>query len=325
MPLEIVVVDDGSTDNSVEVIREIVGDDPRVTLLLNKENMGSAHAMTRGRRHVAGQYVYNCAADDCVLPGFFKKAMRLASDRPDAGIVFGVMVEVDPQWREVSVGRVDAWPTSRHVTPEQYLSEFLEQQLGHSMCAATIYRKAALEETGGLRPELGSWRDTFLARALALKYGACYVAEPCVKWARMPGSISQSLGTKVLSMLDIIARAAWLMRSDEFSDRFPPDYVDRWEKWSRDLCVGRYLGRFQDSLGSAKALYAEGHPHQSMMSRLVGWAFLAWLGGGRRLWGRCLRYALNRYAGDVSCYQDARQQRSGRREWVARPENPDNE
>ena len=54
-------------------------------------------------------------------------------------------------------------------------------------------------------------------------------------------------------MLDMIARAAWLMRSAEFSDRFPEQHVRQWEQgyrqlvieqqpWFRKISLNRYGG-----------------------------------------------------------------------------------
>ena len=73
---EIILVDDGSTDDSVHVIEEFAANAPAVTLLRNAHNLGVIPTLERGLRAARGTYVYFGAADDFVLPGFFETALQ---------------------------------------------------------------------------------------------------------------------------------------------------------------------------------------------------------------------------------------------------------
>ncbi len=103
----------------------------------------------------------------------------------------------------------------------------------HSPCSGTIYRREALQEAGGYRPDLGSWSDTFAFRAIGLKYGVCYLADEVAQFRKLVGSFSQQSVAQPRKLLDIVARAEYWMRSAEFRDRFPDDYVRRWRRACR--------------------------------------------------------------------------------------------
>ena len=91
------------------------------------------------------------------------------------------------------------------------------------------------------RPELGSFADTFAARAIALEHGACYVPEIFHIWHRLPGSFSDRTGRDLRKSLDIVARAETLMKSDEFTGRFPARYVKQWRSRQQRQIVWNYF------------------------------------------------------------------------------------
>lgn len=69
---EMIIVDDGSNDNSVEIISQYADRDKRVMLIL-QENSGSAAARNNGIRHANGQYIALLDADDLWMPEFLEK------------------------------------------------------------------------------------------------------------------------------------------------------------------------------------------------------------------------------------------------------------
>ena len=108
-PLEVVVVDDCSTDNSVEVIESFVRRDPIVKLVRNERNLGFMETVTRHTQSLRGEYMFIPSADDFILPGFFEKSLRLLAEHPDAGLSFafgsqfdGATGKVRPQATDLS-------------------------------------------------------------------------------------------------------------------------------------------------------------------------------------------------------------------------------
>lgn len=232
LPLEILVVDDGSTDDSRQVLGHYAHQHARIRPVHLPHNQGVAAATRHGVEQACGDLVYLAAADDEVLPGFFAAALGMMRRFPQAGLVFGKMVMVDAADRPLDSFGVSAWREDLFAGPQRFLQEFLERELpGHSLCAATIYRRESFLEAGGYRADLGHWMDTFAARAVGLRRGVCYLARPVMKWTVSEGGLA--LATSVDDALAIAGRAAALMRSPEFADVFPAAYVARWEKQYR--------------------------------------------------------------------------------------------
>jgi glycosyltransferase involved in cell wall biosynthesis len=64
--LEVIVIDDASTDNSVEVIEGFARKDPIIRLYRNEQNQGVNQTVNRGLSLAAGEYIIFSAADDRV-------------------------------------------------------------------------------------------------------------------------------------------------------------------------------------------------------------------------------------------------------------------
>src|ERR1700687_483080 len=73
---EIIVIDDGSTDDSVRVIDGIAASAPAIRVLHNASNIGVIATLQRGLEAARGKYVYFAAADDWIFPDFFALALR---------------------------------------------------------------------------------------------------------------------------------------------------------------------------------------------------------------------------------------------------------
>jgi len=88
-PLEIIVIDDCSTDESVGVIEEFARRDSIVRLIRHERNMGVVATLNRGLKEARGEYFYGGAADDLVGPGLIECTERMIARYPEAGVYFG--------------------------------------------------------------------------------------------------------------------------------------------------------------------------------------------------------------------------------------------
>jgi glycosyltransferase involved in cell wall biosynthesis len=239
-PLEVLVIDDGSTDDSIQVVSEIARREPLVQLLRNCRNRGVIATFNRGLALARGDYVYGAAADDRVLTGFFCDALAMASEYPEAGIVFGDIIKADNDGNVLAYLGLSGRKENTYFSPRSYLADCLAvEPPGHSLCGATIYRRDRLLEMGGYRESLGSWADTFVSRAIGLKYGAGYVPKPFMEWRYAPDSLAH--GTTTWQALRIARRAARHMRSARFRDCFPEHYVRSWEEGIRLYLLRQHL------------------------------------------------------------------------------------
>src|SRR2546422_7177434 len=68
-PHEILIIDDASTDDSVEIIKQFQREHSNIRLIRNDRNMGVLHNANVLFKMAAGDYVYGAASDDRILPG----------------------------------------------------------------------------------------------------------------------------------------------------------------------------------------------------------------------------------------------------------------
>jgi glycosyltransferase involved in cell wall biosynthesis len=85
-PLEVMIIDNASTDDTVEVAESF--NDPRVSVLRNVENIGGERNFTRCIEQSAGAYTAIFHADDVYMPTMVEKQIAFLELHPDAGAVF---------------------------------------------------------------------------------------------------------------------------------------------------------------------------------------------------------------------------------------------
>src|SRR5262245_51198113 len=74
---EVIIIDDASTDNSVDIISDFAKLYRSVRFIRNSSNLGVLHNANQLFKLANAEYLYSAASDDRVLPGFFEKSMKL--------------------------------------------------------------------------------------------------------------------------------------------------------------------------------------------------------------------------------------------------------
>lgn len=174
--LEILVVDDGSSDNSKDVIRNYAARDQRVHPIYLAENVGVNRAVEAAMPHVRGEYLCTAAADDFVAPAFFAKSVDQLENFPAAGLCFSDPTECyEPDLRLLR------FPLYLSTEPVYYDPKALQRLMARNYFSISsntvIYRTEAFCEAGGYHDDLGWLSDWFVTAVVALRHGACYLPE----------------------------------------------------------------------------------------------------------------------------------------------------
>lgn len=113
---EVIIVDDGSPDNSIEVCRQF--DDPRLKIIQQK-NRGLPGARNTGIRHAQGEYLSLLDADDLWLPEKLEKHVKHLQASPKVGVSFSYSVFIDEESRSMGIYQMPR--KIRNITPPYVL------------------------------------------------------------------------------------------------------------------------------------------------------------------------------------------------------------
>ena len=184
--IQLLVVDDASTDNSAEVISELVAAYPRIHFLPLSRNLGNCRAFNHALGYAAGEYVIDLAADDVLLPERVSKgveALRAAGDS------FGVNF-TDAEWMAEDGGFLyrhsDRFPNT--LIPQGDIYKELVARF--FICSPTMmFRKGVIDALGGYDEDLAYEDFDFWIRSSRHFY-YCYTPEVLVRKRMVKNSMS---------------------------------------------------------------------------------------------------------------------------------------
>ena len=78
--IEIVIVNDGSSDNSAEVINSLIKNRENVIFINNKENFGVVHSRNIAIEKASGEYILPLDGDDKIEPAYVEKAVKILNE-----------------------------------------------------------------------------------------------------------------------------------------------------------------------------------------------------------------------------------------------------
>lgn len=137
MPVEYLVVDGGSTDGSVDIIKKYAD---QLAWWVSEKDAGQADAINKGLRRASGEIVAWLNSDDIYLPGALRAAREAFAAHPKAGMVFGNVASIDAH------GRTFNLQTFRPVALPDLMSFTIISQ------PAVFMRRSVLEQAGYLDP-----------------------------------------------------------------------------------------------------------------------------------------------------------------------------
>ena len=210
---EIVVVDDGSTDDTPTVIQSYLHE-PRLTYQ-RTERRGQPKAKNLGIRLARGPLIAFLDADDVWLPAKLERQVPLFDGEPDLGVVYSRRLLVDEEGFELEYAQPSlhrGWVLSRI-----FRSNFV-------CFSSSVVRRRVFEAVGGFDESIGLAIDYDLWLRVALGYRFDFVDEPLVKYRTGHESLSRRKRERIYTALGIVNRFL-----DEGGGRIalPPSAVQR--------------------------------------------------------------------------------------------------
>lgn len=215
--IEILVIDDGSTDSTAKIATEFVGADSRVQLHRRAKG-GVSAAFNTGLAMARGDYVARLDADDLWHPDKIARQMEVALQQPETAFIYAFVRYVDEDGRVVR----DAPP--QHFPPHSLCRGLYESIVGGNSSA--LMKRSVVASLGGYEESLSSWEDLLLQLRISARHPIGFVPEYLVGYRVRPGSLSADPDNMLRS---------WLQARQQLMTLFPeiPRFVHDWAHGTR--------------------------------------------------------------------------------------------
>lgn len=224
-PLELIVIDDGSTDGSDEDIAVI--DAPFPVKVIRQENRGQSAARNEGVRNASGEFIAFLDQDDEWRAAHLEVLGRHITRSPDIGWAYGDFDEVDALGRTVTRGFINQ---SGAAHPKHTLAHCLSGDL-MILPSASLMRTEAYAQLDGFDERLCGYEDDDLfLRMFRADWAHAYVPKSITRFR--VHAISASAGRRFLrSRMIYLDKLLTSIADDERLNRH----------WVRDLVVPRFF------------------------------------------------------------------------------------
>lgn len=188
--IEVIVVDDGSTDETPAIVEAFAARDPRVRLV-RQANQGVAGARDRGFALSTGAFIAPLDQDDLWQPTMLTKALAVfASGSPRLGLVYVWTQRIDEHGRELPGEHI-----THTIEGECFHQCVTINPVGHS--SGMLLRRDVIEALGGLGGQLkangaAGCEDAKLCIDVAARYELAYVPEILVGYRKHADSMSRN-------------------------------------------------------------------------------------------------------------------------------------
>jgi len=186
---EVLLLDDGSDDGSIEILRAYANKSPKAKLFEHAQNRGLLTSIAFLLQQAESDYVVWAASDDELLPDFLKESEMLLRKHPDVGVCFSEFNLIsEPDTEPVNYSRdpdILGTKTDRARNYRLYdIPEFLsptwlvDRYSDCYLCMSSntvLMNRKMLVAMGGFPEKLKWYADWFAVAALAFRYGACSI------------------------------------------------------------------------------------------------------------------------------------------------------
>lgn len=192
--IEIIIVDDGSTDRSAAVAAEFCAREPRARVV-HQENRGLGGARNRGIAESRGAWIAPIDADDIWHPTKIEKQIGVVNaSAQELGLIYCFYRTIDAQSRVTGSG------------PQWVFNGAALQRLAYENVLHTVFSRATIEVVGGFDEALKSGEDTLMNLRIARYFPIAAVPEYLIGYRIRPERMWRSIDLVVESWRSVLQR-----------------------------------------------------------------------------------------------------------------------
>jgi glycosyltransferase involved in cell wall biosynthesis len=177
---ELLIWDDGSTDETPEVAEAYARRDGRVRVV-RADHVGQTPSLLEAIRHTTGPYLGWVDSDDRLLPRALECTRGALRDRPEGGFVYTLFDTIDSHGARTGRGLACQIPYS----PERILADFMTQQF-------RLIRREIYEQVGGIDPGQIRAQDYDLCLRMSEVAPVLHLDQVHYEYREHPGNVSRT-------------------------------------------------------------------------------------------------------------------------------------
>lgn len=213
--IDLIIIDDASTDGSAKIIKRWLAKYPQATLVLNSENLGYCKTFNRAFALTQGEFIIDLAADDILLPDRIATGVQaLEQAGPEYGVTFSDALHMD------AAGAI-LWKHSDQYPHESIPSGDIYRHLinRYFICSPTMmFKREVLISMEGYDESL-TYEDFDLWIRSARNFKYVYTPQVLVKKRKLKNSMSHAQRTVLSkhgwSTLEVCRKIKLLNRTDD--------------------------------------------------------------------------------------------------------------
>jgi glycosyltransferase involved in cell wall biosynthesis len=244
---ELLAIDDGSTDDSSDIVRSFK--DERIRLI-QTGNGGLCEALNLGIAGAGAPFIARCDQDDISLPERLERQLQVMSDHPDALGLFAYNTKFGSKHRWSNADKMVMAPA--------VLKEYEPMKDGCLLCSTMFVRTAALKSIGGFRQSYYPSDDWDLECRLAQAGRVLILREPLIAYRFQTGANTYRMFTQMWEKARWTRDSFW-RRSQSIPELTFEQFMlaqpnDPWSRWGRYRSDSAKL-----HLRTAGQRYLDGH------------------------------------------------------------------
>jgi len=272
--IELVVVDDGSTDNTAQVVKELASIYPNYIRYVYQDNSGPAIARNTGLSHSAGEFIQYLDSDDLLLPTKIELQVKALQNHPEAEVAYCQTLRTN-----MVTGETKTWARTAEEI-ERIFPDFLIHRGWHTISPLWRSRLYSRMERWGNFCCMEDWEHDLRAGMLAIKIAQ--VSEPLALVRDHDGDRSSGMKTGFTPVFtrDFFRahKSIWLrMKSQGLTDWSYLEQFSRKMFWIARLCGERQLiAEAKEALSFATEMVATHHAPWEIrtfkaLTKVLGW------------------------------------------------------